>query len=143
VVWGTSYHYCMAIVLLISLCVLILSFWGCIRGKDKIRTTALLFLPIAALSFGLQVGWSLANVRNQETYVWRFSQLSTYLRSFVQRQQIADLTNSILLFDAKFNGRQDYRDLENVVLEIAKHFEDTNEVIITQTSTNDLPQRSP
>ncbi len=66
---------------------------------------------------------------NYDQYVWRFSQYSRYIRGFAERQQIAELTNTVILFDTRFNARQDPHDLEDVIFQIfkvGKYNEDTN-----------------
>jgi len=85
---------------------------------------------IAATAFvGYSLGKGRERLRNDDQYVYPFSQYSHHLRELVETQQFGELTNNIVLFDSKFNPSRDPRELQDAVLRIlklGKYYEDTN-----------------
>ncbi len=106
-----------------------LVWWGITNRKRGVRIVATIASVLLALFIGFSIAWGWAALVNYDQYVWRFSQYSRYIRGFAERQQIAELTNTVILFDTRFNARQDPHDLEDVIFQIfkvGKYNEDTN-----------------
>jgi hypothetical protein len=111
----------MWILLIIGLCLgIALLCWAMIRGNAAVR----LFTAFAAVAVAYSVGnaWGTAweRLKNYDQYIYEFSQYSKYMRSLAERQELAELTNNIILFDTKFNSRQNAQDLQDVVSRILK-----------------------
>jgi hypothetical protein len=84
---------------------------------------------IISACLGYSLGKGREKLQNYDQYVWRFSQYSGYIRGLAERKQIAELTNTVILFDTRFNARKDPHDLEDVVFQIfklGKYYVDTN-----------------
>ncbi len=84
---------------------------------------------VALLYLGYTVGQAWERLRNYDQYVYRFSQYSTHLRDLAEHQQIARLTNDVILFDSRFNPHQRASDLQDVMFQLLKvgpYYQDTN-----------------
>jgi len=131
------------LVVIVSTLVVLVS-WITKRSKSNITIFEIVLAVLLALFIGVAIGWEYAGYLNYERYVWRFSQYSGYIRGLAERQQIGELTNTVILFDSRFNARQDPRDLEDVIFQIfklGKYFDDTNAVISTQPTNNAPPRQ--
>ena len=111
----------MWILLIIGLCVgVALLCWAMIRGNAAIRLLAAFVAIAVAYCVGNAWGTAWERLKGYDQYVWRFSQYSTHLRGLAERQELTELTNNIILFDRKFNARQNANDLQDVVFQILK-----------------------
>jgi len=131
----------MWILLIIGLCVgIALLSWAMIRGNTAVRFLAAFVAIAVAYSVGNAWGTAWERFRNYDQFVWRFSQYSTHLRGLAERQELTELTNNIILFDKKFNARQNANDLQDVVFQILKvgpyYQEETNSDTSLQTTNH-------
>jgi hypothetical protein len=128
----------MSLSLIIGLCFLITLIWVALTtAKNHIKVFSILATTLIALFLGYAIGFGWAGLVNYDQYVWRFSQYSGYIRGLAERQQIAELTNTVILFDSKFNPRKDPHDLQDAIFQIfklGKYYVDTNAVTSTQAS---------
>jgi hypothetical protein len=82
--------------------------------------TSILVVPIIFITgiAGLIVGVSWQSWRSYDQYIWRFSEYSTHLRELVEAQRIKELTNAIMVFDAKFSISHSPEDLEDAIFQL-------------------------
>lgn len=108
---------------------IVIASWSMISGRKLISISVMCVVIAITFFLGFLLGRSLENIQNYDRYVWRFSQYSTHLRQLVEQQKINELTNDIVIFDAKFNKHQDWHDLQDVtfqILRVGPYFQDTN-----------------
>ncbi|SRR5258706_12985772 len=94
--------------------------WAIVKCNCTVRVLVVFFAIIVAVGFGYSLGESVNRLKNYDQYIYRFSQYSTHLRDLAEHQQIARLTNEVILFDERFNPRQDPGELQDVMLRILK-----------------------
>lgn len=115
-----------------------LLFWTIKCGKRKFAFIAAILTAMIAFFLGCGEGATWEALKNYDQYVYHFSQYSRYLHQLVDQQQIAELTNDVVLFDRKFNQSQNPKDLQDVVFQILKvgpYYQETNSEA-SQASTN-------
>jgi len=69
-------------------------------------------------AFTLGMGWE--RLKNYDQYIYRFSQYSRHIRALAERNEIAQLTNAVILFDKKFYPRYNPEELEDALFRILK-----------------------
>ena len=110
-------------ILFVLICVLGgtgLLFWVLAKGRCAIRLVAATVALIGSLFCGYVLGEAWQSLRSYDQYIYNFTLYERRLRALVDRQEIAELTNAVVLFDEAFYPRQDPGDLQDVVLRILK-----------------------
>lgn len=116
-----------------------------IHGNAAIRLFAAFVGITLAFGVGNALDTSWERLKNYDQYIYHFAQYSRHPRGLAERQELAELTNNVILFDTKFGARQDARDLEDVVFQILKvgsyYQEETNNVSSPQATNSLEPVR--
>lgn len=92
--------------------------WAISTNRKRLGICSSLIGFVFAFWLGHGTGKSFERFRNYGQFVFPFSQYSKHLRGLVEANQVDELTNSVVLFDVRFNARQDPKDLQDVVMEI-------------------------
>jgi hypothetical protein len=133
--------------LIISIVLLIVALalvcWAIVKGNCAVRLLTVFATIVLAsyIGFGFGTGWE--KLRCADTYIYRFGQYSAYLHEMVDRQQINELTNNIVLFDTRFQPHQyEPKVLEDTMFQILKlgpyYKPDTNVVLFPQTTNTTI-----
>ena len=107
------------------------------KKSTIVMSIVVIATAVFCYSLGKSLGKGQERLRNYDQYIWRFSQYSACIRDLAERQQIVELTNTVIIFDTRFNARQNAHDLEDVVLQIlrlGKYYVDTNAATSAQTN---------
>jgi hypothetical protein len=131
----------MWILLIVSLCIgIALLCWATIRGNTPVRLLTAFLTIAVAYSIGNAWGTAWERLKNYDQYIYNFSRYSKHIRELAEHQDLATLTNNIILFDTKFNAHQDAYDLQDAVWQVLKigpyYREETNALAALQPTNH-------
>ena len=73
-----------ALLLIFAIAVLSLAMWVIIKADTRVRLVIFLFSLLTACWFGYVLGTGFERMKNDDQYVFRFSQYSSYLRNLAE-----------------------------------------------------------
>lgn len=108
------------LLIIFSIIGIVLLCWAVVKGNCVVRLlTVFAALALSCyLGYGIGRGWE--RMSCYDTYIYWFSEYSTHLHDLVKEQKTNELTNTVVLFDTKWNSHKDAQTLQSVMYEILK-----------------------